>query len=159
MKSIPYAGAIAGNRARQETLKILQRFGCEEYGFYDKPGSNEVLLQFKHRGQSVQLHASAAGWAALWLKKNPLSYRSRKSEHEHRQEALRQGHLAVSSMLRDMIKGSMTRIETGMFSFEQEFMPFMLTADGRPLIERLAETDLMPKPDEPKVVSLPRPGG
>ena len=39
MASIPYAGAIAGNRARQETLKILQRFGCEEYGFYDKASS------------------------------------------------------------------------------------------------------------------------
>ena len=29
----------------------------------------------------------------------------------------------------------------------------MLTADGRPLLERVKE--LLPKPDEPKVVSLP----
>ena len=152
MASIPYAGAIAGNRARQETLKILQRFGCEEFGFYDKAGSNEVLLQFKHRGREVQIPASAAGWAALWLKENPLSYRARKSDQEHRQEALRQGHLAVSSMLRDLIKGSVTRIETGMFSFEQSFMPFMLTADGRPLIERMK--DLLPL-EETKVVALP----
>jgi hypothetical protein len=33
------------------------------------------------------------------------------------------------------------------------FMPFMLTSDGRPLIERVSE--LLPKPDEPKVVQIP----
>jgi hypothetical protein len=31
----------------------------------------------------------------------------------------------------------------------------MLTSDGRPLMERLAETDLVPKPRETKVVALP----
>jgi hypothetical protein len=33
------------------------------------------------------------------------------------------------------------------------FFPYMLTNDGRPLIERVA--DLLPEPDEPKVVPLP----
>jgi hypothetical protein len=32
-------------------------------------------------------------------------------------------------------------------------MPWMLTSDGRPLIERVA--DLLPKPEEQKVVALP----
>ena len=36
-------------------------------------------------------------------------------------------------------------------------MPFMLTHDGRPLIERAGE--LLPKPDEPKVVTLHGEGG
>jgi hypothetical protein len=36
--------------------------------------------------------------------------------------------------------------------FEAVFPPFMLTADGRPLIERVSE--LLPKPDAPKIVSL-----
>ena len=29
---------------------------------------HEVLLAFTHRGRRVQLHASAKGWAALYLK-------------------------------------------------------------------------------------------
>ena len=70
------------------------------------------------------------------------------------QAALRQGHVAVNSVLRDWIKGQVTAIETGVLSFEAVFMPYMLTADGRPLIERLAETNLLPAPDEPKVVQL-----
>ena len=34
------------------------------------------------------------------------------------------------------------------------FLPYMLTADARPLVERISETELLPKPEEPKVVKL-----
>src|SRR5262249_50711891 len=123
-------------------------------GFMDDHAKHEVTLYFEHRGRPVRLQASAKGWAQMWLKENPLSYRARKSKYEHEQEALQQGHLAVSSILRDWIKGQVTAIETGILSFEAVFMPFMLTSDGRPLIERLKETNLLPAPEE-KVVSLP----
>ena len=72
----------------------------------------------------------------MCLTGNPLSYRARKSEHQHRQEALSQGHIAVSWMFRDWIKGQVTAVECGILSFEAVFMPFMLTADGRPVLER-----------------------
>jgi hypothetical protein len=155
MKSIPYANATSGNRAREEVVKVLRRFGCEKVGFMDDHAKHEVQLYFEHRGRPVQLHASAKGWAQMWLKENPLSDRARKSQQGHEQAALHQGHLAVSSILRDWIKGQVTAIETGILSFEAVFMPFMLTNDGRPLIERLGETDLLPKPEQPKVVALP----
>jgi hypothetical protein len=51
----------------------------------------------------------------------------------------------------------MTAIETGILSFEAVFMPYMLTADGRPLIERLSETNLLPAPAKEKVVALKTP--
>jgi hypothetical protein len=101
----------------------------------------------------VQLHASAKGWAQMWLKANPWTYRHRTPRVEYEQAALRQGRMAVNSMLRDWIKGQVTAIESGLLSFEAVFMPYMLTADGRPLIERVAE--LLPKAEEPKVVALP----
>jgi hypothetical protein len=149
---VPYASATSGNRAREEVKKILRHFGCEEIGFMDKDSEREVLLHFKHRGRTVQVSVSAKGWAQMWLKKNPLSHRARKSNHEHEQEALKKGQLAVSSILRDWVKSQVTAVECGILSFEAVFMPFMLTHDGRPLIERVS--DLLPKPDEPKVVEF-----
>ena len=53
--------------------------------------------------------------------------------------------------MRDWIKGSVTAIEAGILSFEAVFMPFMLTSDGWPLLERAVE--LLPRPEE-KVVML-----
>jgi hypothetical protein len=155
--SVPYASATTGVKAREEIIKVLRRFGCESIGFMDDYEKQEVLLAFTHRGRNHQMRASAKGWAQMWLKENPHTYRMRHSKQEHEASALRQGQIAVNSILRDGIKSQMTMVEAGILSFEAVFLPFMLTSDGRPLIERLAETDLLPKPTEPKVVQLPAP--
>lgn len=139
----PYAGATGG-AARDEITKILRRFGCESVGFMDDWEKNEVLLAFKHRGRMLELRASAKGWAALYLKEQPYNSRRRISRAEYEQAALRQGQIAVNSILRDWIKGQVTAIECGILSFDAVFMPYMLAADGRPLIDRLRETNLLP---------------
>jgi hypothetical protein len=41
-----------------------------------------------------------------------------------------------------------------MLSFEAVFVLYILTVDGRPLIERLAESNLQPSPEETKVVPM-----
>lgn len=150
----PYATASTGASARDEITKVLRRFGCESIGFMDDFESHEVLLAFSHRGRQVQLRASAKGWAQMYLKENPWTHRRRGSKHDWETAALRQGHIATNSILRDWIKGQMTAVECGILSFEAVFMPYMLTADGRPLIDRLREGNLLPAPQEPKVVNL-----
>jgi hypothetical protein len=100
----------------------------------------------------VQVTASAKGWAQKWLKEKPYGWRNRGSRVDYEQAALQQGVIAVNSILRDWLKGQVTAIECGILSFEACFMPFMLTADGRPMIER--SRDLLPAPTEEKVVSL-----
>ena len=102
----PYASATTGRKARDEITKVLRRFGCEEIGFKDNYTDQSVLLYFRHRGRQMQLEVSAKGWARMWLKENPQSYRSRQSRHEYEQQAYEQGQIAVNSMLRDWIKGS-----------------------------------------------------
>ena len=47
----------------------------------------------------------------------------------------------------------MTAIETGVLTLEAVFMPFMLDAGGRPMLERV---ELLPKPED-KVVTLHSP--
>jgi hypothetical protein len=152
---IPYAAASTGQNARREITKILRKFNCESVGFMDDFAKHEVMLAFTHRGRAIQLRASAKGWAALYLRENPWTVRHRKSRVEHEQAALRQGHIAVNSILRDWIKGQVTAVETGILSFEAVFLPFMLTSDGRPVSERVEEMGLLRSPESQKVVSLP----
>src|SRR5262245_24040752 len=155
--STPYAAATSDMRAREEIKKILTRFGCESVGFMDDNVRHEVLLAFTYRGRNIQLKASAKGWAQMWLKQNPWSGHRRRSRHDYEQEALQQGQIAVNSILRDWIKGQMTAVESGVLSFEAVFMPYMLTADGRTVIDRITETNLLPAPEAPKVVQIPSP--
>lgn len=142
----PYASASSGAAARDEITKMLRRFGCESVGFMDDFEHYEVLLAFKHRGRPMQLRASAKGWAAIYLKENPWSRRRSGSKHDWEQKALRQGLIAVNSILRDWVKGQVMAVECGLLSFEAVFMPYMLTADGRTLIEKVTSLDLLPAP-------------
>jgi hypothetical protein len=154
--SVPYASATTGTKAREEITKLLRRFGCEEIGFMDNYNEHAMLLAFTHRGQRVQLKASAKGWAQIWLRENPYTHRCRRSRTEYEQDALAQGHVAVNSVLRDWLKGMMTAVESGILSFEAVFLPFMLTSAGRPLHERVNELPL-PQPEQQKVLTLARP--
>lgn len=145
--SVPYAGATSGMKARDEITKMLQRFGCESVGFMDDFAEQSVMLAFRHRGRPVQLKASAKGWAALYLRENPHTYRMRTSKQDHEQAALRQGLVAINSILRDWVKGQITAVECGILSFEAVFMPHMLTSNGQTVVERIQTMDLLPPPD------------
>jgi hypothetical protein len=154
--TVPYASATSGASARDEITKMLRRFGCESVGFMDDFENHEVLLAFKHRGRPMQLRASAKGWAAMFLKESPWNHRRRGTKQNYELGALRQGQIAVNSILRDWVKGQVMAVECGILSFEAVFMPYMLTNDGRPLIERVASLDLLPPPAETEVRSIAR---
>lgn len=145
MVTLPYATATSGMKAREEIRKILQRFGAESVGFMDEFNTKTVILAFTIRGRPVQLHASAQGWANAYLKENPWTSRKHVNRHDWEQWALEQGMVAVNSILRDWVKGQITAIETGVLTFEGVFMPYMLAADGRPLLEHVQK--LLPAPD------------
>lgn len=147
--AIPYEGATSGDAARGEITKILRLFGCESVGFMDDYAEKTLILAFRHRGRSVQLKASAKGWAQMYLKARPHNWsRMRHDKAEHERRALAQGMIAMNSILRDWVKGQVTAVECGILSFEAVFMPYMLTSDGRSVLERLSETNLLPSPQE-----------
>lgn len=147
---VPYAGAKSGMAARDEITKLLSRFGCSSVGFMDDFAEHSVILAFKHRGRAVQLRASAKGWAQMYLKENPWSYRRTGTRQDYERKAIEQGLVAINSILRDWVKGQITAVECGILSFEAVFMPHMLTNDGRPLIERIQCENLLPPPEPEK---------
>lgn len=146
--TVPYEGATSGAKAREEITNLLRRMGCEEVGFMDDFAKHEVLLAFRHRGRPVQLRASAKGWAAMFVKARPFGARTRGTRHDYEQRALKQGLIAVNSILRDWVKGQVVAVECGMMSFEAVFMPHMLAHDGRSLIEHITEKKMLPPPRE-----------
>lgn len=146
--ALPYQNATSGVNARAETVKILRGFKCEKVGFMDEFSTGTVILAFVWRGRQVQLQASGKGWAAAFLKENPYHNKRRGTREEYEQKALAQGMLAVNSILRDWVKGQVTAIDTGILSFEEVFMPYILMPDGRRLIEHIADKKLLPPPVE-----------
>ena len=150
--SIPYASATTGQKAREEVTKILRRLGCESIGFMDDFQNHEVLLAFHHRDRRVQLRASARGWAALYLKAEPWKRSPRHAPRLRTEGPSTRPHrhqLDLEGLDQWIGHGARGRHP----ELRGDLHPFMLTADGRPLIDRAVE--LLPKPGD-KVVALPR---
>lgn len=145
--SIPYENATSGAAAREETIRLLRRMGCESVGFMDEFETHSVVLAFRHRGRAVQLRASAKGWASWWLKEHPHTTRHRVPRAEYERRALDQGLVAVNSILRDWVKGSVTAVECGLMPAEAMFLAHVITGDGRTVIERVTEANLLPAPE------------
>lgn len=146
--AVPYASATSGAAARDEITKGLRRLGCSNVGFMDDYERHEVLLAFEHRGNRVQLRASAQGWANMYLKANPWTPRRSLRQEAYKRDALDRGLIAINSVLRDWVKGQITAVECGVLSFASVFLPYMIAADGRPLIEHIAASNLLPAPSE-----------
>ena len=143
---IPYASAKSGASARDETTRILRHFGCASVGFMDDFDDATVVLAFTWRDRPIQMRASAKGWASAWLKANPWTPRRRSRRVDYEQKALRQGMIAVSSILRDWVKGQVTAVETGIMTFDHAFLPHMIGQDGRQGVEVLREHLALPAP-------------
>jgi hypothetical protein len=142
----PYARATSGAAARDEITKLLRRFGCESVGFMDDFENYDLILAFKHRGRQMQLKASAKGWAAMYLKENPYTYRRKGNKQDYERAALRQGLIAVNSVLRDWVKGQVMAVECGILSFDAVFMPYMMMNNGQTLVEYVTSNKLLPPP-------------
>lgn len=144
--TVPYANATSGEAARNEIIKILRRLGASKIGFMEDFDKRTLLLHFEHHGSVVNLEASAKGWAAMFLKEQPHTSRHRLNRATYESRAMDQGMIAINSILRDWVKGQATAVECGIMSFQAVFLPYMLAADGRPLIQHIAERNLLPAP-------------
>lgn len=146
--STPYASATSGEKALAEIQKILGGFGCDKFGNFTDASKGTVAVQFVYRERTVQIEASAKGWAAMYLKENPYNYRRKGTQQEYEKKALNQGNIAIYSMLRDWIKGQITAIESGILSFEGAFLGQILLPSGKTVLEHAEAQNLLPQLEE-----------
>lgn len=133
--TLPYENATSGDRAYQEIQKILDRFGCDNFGMMTKNAEGRTLITFTHRGRNICVEASWGGYAQAWMKAHPYSTRMRCDHNEWNQRALDKGKLAVPSMIRDWVKAQVMMIEIGAFEFEEAFLSHIMLPSGRRVID------------------------
>ncbi len=142
--ALPYERSTTGDRAIGEMQKLLRAFGCTKFGHMTDDVAGTLLVQFEHRGRQVCVTASAKGYAAAYLRHHKV-----KGDANER-KALKIGHVAVYSILRDWIKGQIAAIETGVLSFEGAFLGQILLPNGRTVLEHASESKLLPAIEGPK---------
>lgn len=146
--SVPYHNATSGEKALSEIQKILGSFGCDKFGNFTDAGKGTVAVQFVYRERTVQIEASAKGWAAMYLREEPWSNRRKGTQQQYEAKAVAQGQIAVYSMLRDWIKGQITAIETGILTFEGAFLGQILLPSGKTVLEHIEKDKLLAAPTD-----------
>lgn len=144
--TLPYENATSGQNAYVDLQKILNVFGCDEFGMLTNNAEGFTMIQFKHKGSTIQLKGSWKGYAGAWLRENPYTTRKRCTRAEHEDAALAKGKMAVPSILRDWVKAQITAIEVGIMPFEEAFMPQMLLPTGERVIDRVRSQFLLEGP-------------
>lgn len=147
---LPYENASSGDRAYAEIQKILDKFGCDNFGMMTKNSDGTTLVTFEHQSRPVCIEASWKGYAAAWLKEHPYTDRRKATRLEWESRAIAQGKIAVPSMIRDWVKAQITMIEIGAFEFEEAFLPHVQLSDGRRVIDHARDSGMLalPKPNE-----------
>ncbi len=141
--NLPYENATSGDRAINDIQKILRSFGCTKFATGEDFESDEIFIQFEHRGRPINLKISAKGYAAAWLKAHPYGPRVKRSKTEHEARALQIGSVAVYSILRDWVKGQVTAIEIGMLDFESAFLSHLILPNGNRVIDELKNRKML----------------
>lgn len=142
--TLPYSTATSGKNALDEIQKILKEFGCAKFASGEDFSTGVLFLQFEHCGRMIHMNASAKGYAAAWLNENPYSSRRKCTRSQWETKALNIGSIAICSMLRDWVKGQMTAIQVGMFSFEAAFLSHTMLPSGVTVCEYIEESNLLP---------------
>lgn len=145
--SLPYESATSGQKALVELQGILEKFDCQSFGTMTDSEKGCIIVQFRWRGRTVSMEASWKGYAAAWQRAHPWAKVRGNDRAAYDRKALEIGKVAVCSVLRDWVKGQVTAVECGVLSFEAAFMPHMLLADGRRVLDKVQADNLLPAPD------------
>lgn len=148
--AIPYAGATSGRAALEDIRKILEGFGCDKFAPMEDFRRGEVTIPFEYRGRMVQVTASARGYARAWLRETPHTSRMKVSAKAHEDRALKQGNVAVWSILRDWIKGQIMAVECDVLKFDAAFLGQILLPDGRTVHQHVEAKGILPQIEGPK---------
>ena len=146
---LPYENASSGDRAYVDLQKVLDRFGCDNFGMMTKNNEGVTLITFTHKDRPITIEASWKGYAGAWLKENPWNHRRRMDRSAWESKAIAHGKIAVPSMIRDWVKAQVTMIEIGAMDFEEVFLSHIMLPTGRRVIDHVRDTQLLalPKPE------------
>lgn len=144
--ALPYSTATSGKGAMSEVQKILQSFGATSFGYMEDFSDGTVTVQFMWRERRVTIKANAKGYAAALMREKPFASRMRGTKAQYEAKCLKQGQIAVFSILRDWIKGQITAVEVGMLSFEGAFLGQIMLPNGGTILEMVEREKLLALP-------------
>jgi hypothetical protein len=125
--------AVVSEKSRMEIERILQRYGAEDFAYASKQTS--AMIAFTAQGRMVRFTVELPNRAARQFTLTPTGRaRSATQVAEEYEQAVRQRWRALALV----VKAKLEAVESGIFTFEQEFMPHIVLPGGQTVYEQAA---------------------
>jgi len=131
--------------ARADIDRMLKRIGCDTIFWVEDIDQCELRLLFQRKGIRVMLPVSARMWTSLFLRLRPWKPDNRMSEQHYYNNAVRQGLMAISPMLKSWMFGQVNAVENGLVPFERAFLPNIQINNDQTVAD--VAVKLIPRPD------------
>lgn len=136
MSSYASGTAVSEEKSRQEIERMLQRWGATEFGVLTSWERNEAVIAFRHRAIQIRMCIPMPD------KNDPRYSKTKTGKWTRSPESARQVFEGeVRRRWRCLclaLKAKMVAVEDGITTFEREFLPYMVTSDGRTIADALA---------------------
>ncbi len=139
--------SVSSEKSRAEIERTIIRYGADSFGYMWQ--GDQAMVSFRFEGKTVRFMLSMPDRASEEFTLTPSRRRERATEDAIREweKACRQTWRALALI----VKAKLEAVESGIMSFEEEFLPYLLMPDGTtvaeqviPAIERAYETGKMP---------------
>lgn len=140
MSKLPYSNSKANPvQAQARIRQMLIKFGVDRLRFDEDMQKREVKVEFIYKEYPVSLPINIDKLAAMYLKDDPWNVRRRMNRAAWEAEKRRIAQNACFSLIEDFLKGLITIVELGVFSFEEIFVSYFVDNKGRRIGEMLAK--------------------
>jgi hypothetical protein len=124
---------VTEDRSRQEIERLLMKYGASRFGCMSDYEHRIALIEFTYQRIVIEMRIPLPDASANQFARTPTGLvRSETEQNRLYQQEVRRRWRSLSLAL----KAKLIAIEDGITTFENEFMPYMITDDGRTLGER-----------------------
>ncbi|MBS1562339.1 MAG: hypothetical protein JSS89_12100 [Bacteroidetes bacterium] len=125
--------SVSVEKSRSEIERLLLKYGASSFMY--AWGEESAMIMFKKSGRTIKFVLPLPNKDAdeFWLTTARRNPRTPAQAYESWEQACRQRWRALCLV----IKAKLEAVETGITTFEQEFLPHMLTATGQTVAEQL----------------------
>lgn len=119
------------NKSKNEVERLLRKFGAEQFAYVS--GSDKALIVFSAHGRQVRFVVSIP---------DPSSFtRTPSGRIRTKTQAQSQYEAEIRRLWRSlvlMVKAKIDAIESGIATFDEEFLPYVVLPDGKTVFEETA---------------------
>ena len=124
---------VSEDRSRQEIERLLMKHGADEFGYITRRHEARIGFVLKSLRFEMSVPLPDPEEQRFWRTPERGHKRSEAKAKEAWQQEVRRRWRSLTAV----VKAKLIAIEDGVSTLEQEFLPYMVTANGATVYERL----------------------